>query len=305
MYTEDRPYSLRRHNLHMSSAWPISAGIFEHDGDNVIHNHDFIEIAIVLKGEGIHHSIHGDEPISRNDVFILRPGAWHSYRQCKDMHVFNCTFGAEFLEKELSFVAANPLLNYMFWTGPLANERKGILAFRISDRARTGCRAEIDGLLELRGRNDPQMRIRWVGHFMLLLGHLVSGLDIEHYALETGKPRIHEAVQEGIHLLEGDMSRDWTLPELAAELFISPSYLLRLFKESIGLPPLSYLARYRAEQAAGLLLRTDLSIAAIGARVGWSNPSYFSQRFKSHFGLTAGEYRARFGEGDSPADGLK
>ena len=61
-----------------------------------------------------------------------------------------------------------------------------------------------------------------------------------------------------------------------------------------GLPPLSYLAALRAERAAELLMRSDLSIEHIALEVGWGSSSYFARRFKEHFGLSAREYRLRF-----------
>ena len=129
---------------------------------------------------------------------------------------------------------------------------------------------------------------------MLLLGCLSENLESDSHSSTIGLPYLHEAVREGIRLLEKNPAHDWTLSELAAQLHFNPCYLVRLFKKSTGLAPLHYLARYRAEQAAHLLLRSEHGIADIGALVGWSNPSHFAQRFKAHFGLTAGEYRRRF-----------
>jgi AraC family L-rhamnose operon transcriptional activator RhaR len=288
------PYPLRRKLLSFSPLWPARIMVYRHDGDDLVHDHDFIEIAVILEGEGIHNSIHGELPVKANDVFILRPGAWHGYQNCKGLQVFNCIFGSDFLEQELHFVSRNPLLNYLFWTGPLAEDRKGILAFHLAENAQEGCRNEISGLMAIDSKDDPQSRIKWLGHFILMLHHMVGSLESKHHTRGLAKPRSHEVVQNGIELLHSRMAHEWTLQELASQLYISPSYLLRLFKEDIGIPPLTYLARYRAEQAAILLLRSDKSIATIGTKVGWGNPSYFSKRFKSHFGLTAGEYRERF-----------
>ena len=48
------------------------------------------------------------------------------------------------------------------------------------------------------------------------------------------------------------------------------------------------------ELAASLLLRTEQSVAQIAQAVGWPDPNYFARRFKSHFGLSASDYRSGF-----------
>jgi transcriptional regulator GlxA family with amidase domain len=66
------------------------------------------------------------------------------------------------------------------------------------------------------------------------------------------------------------------------------------FKETAGLPPIAYLHQQRAELAASLLLHTEQSVAQIAEAVGWPDPNYFARRFKSHFGLSASDYRSGF-----------
>ena len=57
---------------------------------------------------------------------------------------------------------------------------------------------------------------------------------------------------------------------------------------------MAYLARRRAEQAVRLLISTNLSIASIGAAVGWPEPRHFARCFKAQTGVSASAYRARF-----------
>jgi sugar (pentulose or hexulose) kinase len=92
--------------------------------------------------------------------------------------------------------------------------------------------------------------------------------------------------------------------QLAGELAVDPSYLVRLFKSDTGLPPIAFLNRHRAELAANLLLRTELPIAGVGERVGWSDPNYFARRFKAHFGMSATAYRIEMGAMRSGSTGV-
>jgi AraC family L-rhamnose operon transcriptional activator RhaR len=123
---------------------------------------------------------------------------------------------------------------------------------------------------------------------------LARSLGEEHRDA-TPQRAVPSLVQDGARLLENDLAHEWTLSELALRLHVNKHHLARLFKEHTGLAPMAYLARCRAECAAGLLLQTNQPISEIAVRSGWLDPNLFARRFKAHFGLSATQYRARFG----------
>ncbi len=48
-------------------------------------------------------------------------------------------------------------------------------------------------------------------------------------------------------------------------------------------------------EAAGTLLWSRAGIEAVAHRVGYTNTSAFHRGFKTHFGMTPGQYIARYG----------
>ncbi|HWD83842.1 MAG TPA: AraC family transcriptional regulator [Kribbella sp.] len=123
--------------------------------------------------------------------------------------------------------------------------------------------------------------------FGLLSGALVPG--------GTGlRAAVHPAVQHAMRVLEADPGEAWTLERLSTRVNLAPGYLIRLFGKSVGMSPMAYLNRIRAERAAGLLIETELPVAAIGAAVGWHDPSHATRRFRSTFGLSPSQYRSAF-----------
>lgn len=268
-------------------------------GDGRLHDHDFFEIAFILGGWGLHRCQRGDQALQPGDVVVVRPGVWHQYVDCHALSLYNCCFGADLLHRDLVALAHDPTLNYLFWEGPLSQNGQGIALLRLPPSLLAECRARLGDLTALL-KSDSRLEsyLDQIGQFLLLLGSLSRGLGKMGLSESAANSqRVHPAVVRGRALLEGDCAYPWTLPELAGQLNVAPAYLVRLFHKSIGLAPMAYLLRLRAERAAILLLRTDDPIGEIGAQVGWPDSNHFARRFKACFGLSASEYRARLAGG--------
>ena len=80
---------------------------------------------------------------------------------------------------------------------------------------------------------------------------------------------------------------------MSSQLFVGQYHLVRQFDRWVGLPPMAYLNRRRAERAAVLLATTEEPIGSIGAVVGWPDPSQFSRRFKQHMDISPSAYRGQ------------
>ncbi len=97
------------------------------------------------------------------------------------------------------------------------------------------------------------------------------------------------------HWLEAHVDTDITVETMAARTHLSRRTFLRRFKAATGFTPNAYLQNLRIEKARGLLERTQLPVSEISWSVGYQDPSAFSRLFRTTTGLTAGEYRNRFG----------
>lgn len=73
------------------------------------------------------------------------------------------------------------------------------------------------------------------------------------------------------------------VPELAQEMFLSPSQLTRKLKGLINKTPGVYIKNMRFEKAKQLLL-DGYNVSEAAWKVGFDDPVYFSKVFKKHFG---------------------
>ncbi len=98
-------------------------------------------------------------------------------------------------------------------------------------------------------------------------------------------------VAAALSTVHRDVSRAWTIGEVAAHVGASPSTLKRRFTELVGESPGSYIRRLRLDTAARLLRTTDLSAGAIARRVGYTSEYAFNRAFARSHGSSPGRYR--------------
>jgi len=98
-------------------------------------------------------------------------------------------------------------------------------------------------------------------------------------------------VGRALTALHGDPSRDWTIEALAREAGLSRSAFAERFTAFAGHPPMQYLASWRMQIAAHMLLSGAEGVAAVAARVGYESEAAFSRAFKKILGVPPGEWR--------------
>jgi AraC family L-rhamnose operon transcriptional activator RhaR len=288
------PLKLQGADYYVPSHAPLRTVVTILDGDLPLHDHDFVEIVLVRDGQGIHRTIYGDKPIGRGDVIILRPGAWHGFQACDALELYETRFAVELLAKEL--VWDDPFIDQLVWTAPDNLDRRGLLHVRLGEPELAGVGRIAHEIFAGVTSDGAWGRAEEVARLHALLAGLSRAIADHALSGRRGRPEPHQAVTDGIRLMEADLRRDWNLPELAKRLGVDKSYLVRLFRAQTGSPPMQFLSKMRAEWAAVLLLRTTRDVAVIGQQVGWDDPNYFARRFKAEFGMSATKFRERFAE---------
>ena len=103
--------------------------------------------------------------------------------------------------------------------------------------------------------------------------------------------RDSERIKRMLRHIQRSFAEEITVADIARSALISESECLRCFRDTIGVPPIQYVKRYRVQRAAELLSATDRKIADIGAQCGFQDTSYFTRSFREIKGMTPGEYR--------------
>ncbi len=83
----------------------------------------------------------------------------------------------------------------------------------------------------------------------------------------------------------------FSVSELASEIGLSKSQTFRKIKSLTNKSVSQIINETRLQEAAKLILKTDLHASEISYKVGFSSPSYFNRCFRKYYGITPGEYK--------------
>ena len=104
-----------------------------------------------------------------------------------------------------------------------------------------------------------------------------------------------DTVNRAMEWLHAHYTEPVRVDELAGELYLSPSRLSHLFKQSTGKSLIVYLNDLRLEKAKVLLAEGSLPVTRIAETVGIGDVNYFSRLFRQKTGMTPTAYQKQGG----------
>ena len=107
------------------------------------------------------------------------------------------------------------------------------------------------------------------------------------------KTRNRRALAEAVQrALMATPSAPHRIPDVAAELGVSPFHLSRVFRAETGTTVHQYLLRIRMKQALSRLHEGEPHLSRLALDLGFSSHSHFTETFRRHFGESPAQVRA-------------
>jgi len=98
-------------------------------------------------------------------------------------------------------------------------------------------------------------------------------------------------VQKALKYIESYYSSNITIKDICNEVYVSSSYLQKIFLKYTGMTPYQYIMECRHQNAKEMLETTSVSVNEIARYCGFVNNAHFSTTFKQREGLSPLEYK--------------
>ena len=93
-------------------------------------------------------------------------------------------------------------------------------------------------------------------------------------------------------IIECNYYLDLSVASISQQVFLTPNYISRIFKQETGETITEYILRLRMDQAKVIIATSDFNIRETAMAVGYDDANYFSKVFKKYTGLSPREYKA-------------
>ncbi|MGX3066628.1 arabinose operon transcriptional regulator AraC [Ursidibacter arcticus] len=118
---------------------------------------------------------------------------------------------------------------------------------------------------------------------------LVKCASMEQFSIENETDSRIISICE---IITHNLAKNFSIEELAQQVFLSPSRLSHLFKDSLGMSLVQWREQQRISEAKKLLYFSDIPINSLAKSLGYDDPFYFSKIFRKHTNLSPSQFRS-------------
>ena len=91
-------------------------------------------------------------------------------------------------------------------------------------------------------------------------------------------------------LVKKNLGKEFNVDDLCMEMGMSRSSLYNKIKALTDRSPSDFVRQIRMTEAAALLKSKKYTVAEVSDMMGYSDPKYFTDIFKKHYGMTPSAY---------------
>jgi len=258
-----------------------------------MHRHTFFELVLVCSGYGSHVTDDGEYGLHQGNVFLVKPGSAHGYRNRKGVEIVNILYAPARLTIDLSRLAECAGYQAFFQTSPNLSDE---FRFRNNLTLAPERMAIANALVREMEVEQQQARPGWqvavttsFARLVLVISRTIADAEYGEYDEMIRINRILQYVAHHCH-------EPLHISQIAKHSGLSVRSLERLFRSSLDTSPGAYLNDVRLARARELLVTANRPISEIAFATGFQDSNYFTKLFTRTFGMSPRTYRKRADE---------
>lgn len=254
-----------------------------------VHWHDEFEVIIIKKGKMNININLNNIVVNEGDIVFVKPKVLHGFGQYEEEEVETAT-----VVFSLSMMSAQvaDACSVKYFT-PLI---EGTLDFPEIIHPGDACYKNVRNCLlnmsKVYHDNDIFFELSIKSELFKMFYYLFKEYCTERIISATNNSDA-TTIKKIIEYIQTHYQQTITIAALAEVAGLSEHYLMRYFKQNMGITCVDYINEYRLNIATHLLAETDYPVGIIAEKCGIPNASYFNRLFKKTFGITPKDYRRK------------
>lgn len=253
-----------------------------------LHKHDFIELVIILRGQGTHIIEDAHHTVQAGDTFVVPPNIQHAYADTNQLDLFNILIRNQHMQTLHRECISMPGFYALFLLEP-----KMRAAHKFSSHLQLSPQgmSEIDdwiNCLEVEAQHATPLACSRARAFLQLI---IGNLCMQYEELGSLDSANLLQIANCIRYMEDNLDRSLQLADLANVAGMSGRSLSRNFHATIGQSPIEHLLHMRLHRAEELLLASPTPISQIAYEVGFHDANYFTRQFHKLRGMSPRAFR--------------
>lgn len=239
------------------------------------HCHDFLELSIVLSGSVEYIIENKSYMVNEREILVFNPGVYH-----KEILNSGCNVN------ELHIGITNIKLDSFNIDSILPAGMSSIVKLNNHTDEFFKCCEDI--LREQQNNNcwyDLVLK-SYIMKLVVLILRVNSEIEIskDTSAFTFVSLEKKNIVNSILNYINENYMNNISLDKLSKNMYLSPVYISKIFKEETGDSPINYLIKVRLAKAKELLEKHEMPIKLIAKAVGYNDAYYFSKLFKKYYG---------------------
>ncbi|MEL7426042.1 MAG: helix-turn-helix transcriptional regulator [Bacteroidota bacterium] len=247
---------------------------------------------VFFSNPGVHFSLPDQQMAAgANSVYFSYPGKVESWQTTDRIHGYLVCFTADFAQMDRlhsAFTTQYPFFQFAARSLICSSAQELPLLQDSFERLLREVQED---------HHDQDELIRLLLHELLIRIRRLYNLQQEQLTIgEQNQAAIYNQFRQVvdqyfIELADGKQDQQLSVRYIAERLLLHPSYLNSVIKQLTGKTASSFIQAKTILEAKSYLLHTDLQVAEIAFRLGFSQTPYFNRFFKQRTGATPSYFR--------------